>query len=82
MNKNVGIRNQQQDRNVGARQQVYDNQMGLANARSGAYRDQADQYNRRGQAETDFWGNVINTGARVGAAYVTGGASEAVPKKK
>lgn len=82
LNKNVAIRNTNQDANVKARQTVYDNQMGLANARSGVLRDKANQANQRGQAETDFWGNIINTGARVGQAYVTGGASELANKKK
>lgn len=78
-NQNVGNENFRTQYNAQLPQTVFGDQMGKAGAL-------ANQYNQAGQLaqnqaanQNQFLGSLLGTGAKLGAAYMTGGASAAVP---
>jgi hypothetical protein len=66
--RNVGVRNAAQEYNVGLDQQNFNNQMALADAKSGVRRAQAQNDNDNRDREAGFVGGIISSGA---AAYAS-----------
>lgn len=76
-NQNIGNANMRMQYNTQIPQTMYQNDMQKANAVAGAYGNKADVAQKQAQNQNAFTGNLIGTGAKLGAAYMTGGASAA-----
>ena len=62
-NKNVGIRNAAQEYNLGLGQKRFENQLTMADRKSGVYRDQAGQKNAERDRDAQLFGGIIEAGA-------------------
>jgi hypothetical protein len=74
-NQNVQNANYRTQYNAQVPQTVYNNAMQKANAMAGVYGQQANQAQQQAQNNAGFFGGLLGTGAKLGAAYMTGGAS-------
>jgi hypothetical protein len=77
--QNTANANARTQYNAQVPQTVYQDQMQKANAMAGAYGNQANLAQQQAQNQNAFTGNLLGTGAKLGAAYMTGGASLAAP---
>lgn len=75
--QNTGLTNQRIQQNAAIPQQQFNNQMQQANAISGAYRNAGDLAQQQAAQQNAFTGNLIGTGAKLGAAYMAGPAGAA-----
>lgn len=80
-NQNVGTANARTAYNANLPETVFNNQMQKAGGEAGVNEAQANAYTQEGQQNAGLYSSLIGAGTDLGAAYLTGGASAAVPKK-
>lgn len=78
-NQNVGNENMRTQYNAALPQQVFGDQLQKAGGLAGQYNNAAQNQIGQAQQQNAFLGNLLGTGAKLGAAYATGGASLAAP---
>lgn len=72
---NTDLFNQRTIQNSGIPQQMFQNDMAKSGALAGAYGNKANLAQQQAQNQAGFTGGLLGTGAKLGAAYMTGGAS-------
>lgn len=78
-NANTGLANQRTMYNAALPETIFQNQMQKAGGLAGQYGNMANLEQQHAQNQNQFIGNLIGTGAKLGTAYATGGASLAAP---
>lgn len=72
---NTDLANQRTQYNANVPQIMFQNDMSKAGAEAGIYGNMANMKQQQAQNEAGFTGGLLGTGAKLGAAYMTGGAS-------
>lgn len=75
--QNTALANQRTQQNAQIPQTMFNDQMQQANAEAGAYRNAGDLAQQQASQQNAFTGNLIGAGAKLGAGYMTSGASMA-----
>jgi len=78
-NQNVGNTNSRTMYNAQLPQQVFSDQMQKASGMANEYNTSANLAQQQAANQNNFTGSLLGTGAKLGAAYMTGGASLAAP---
>jgi hypothetical protein len=76
---NTDLANQRTQYNAAVPQTVYQDQMQKATGVANAYQNQGQMAQNAQNNQNAAYGNLLGTGAKLGAAYMTGGASAAAP---
>lgn len=76
--RNTGGANARTQYNANLPETVFQNQLQKAGAEAGVSEKQADQSTAQGQQEAGLIGGILGGASQMGAAYYTGGASEAM----